>query len=104
MTFSYTFKNKPFEYHNGGLWPMLTGFYVADLCNRGRTELAEIYLSGINQANALEHEDESWSFPEFVHGEKLTPGGTRHQGWSAAACLIGTHCLDGQRIFQINHD
>ncbi|MEX2365002.1 MAG: glycoside hydrolase 100 family protein, partial [Pseudohongiellaceae bacterium] len=23
MTFSYTFKNKPYEYHNGGLWPML---------------------------------------------------------------------------------
>lgn len=35
MTFSYEFKNQPHEYHNGGLWPLLTGFYAADLAMAG---------------------------------------------------------------------
>lgn len=38
MTFSYTFKNEPYQYHNGGLWPMISGFYAADLAARGKLE------------------------------------------------------------------
>lgn len=104
MTFSYTFKNKPHEYHNGGLWPMLTGFYVADLARRGKGSLAQQYLAGIHQANALESDEEAWSFPEFVHGRKFTPGGTRKQGWSAAAALIGHWTIKGKSLFRIDHD
>jgi len=104
VMFSYTFKNKPFEFHNGGLWPMVTGFYVADLARRQQTEAAKKYLQAIHQANALTMEGEAWGFPEFVHGQKLTPGGTRHQGWSAAAAIIGQHTLDGQPVLRIDGD
>jgi hypothetical protein len=81
---------------------MVTGFYVADLARRQQTEAAKKYLQAIHQANALTMEGEAWGFPEFVHGQKLTPGGTRHLGWSAAAAIIGRHALDGQLIFRIN--
>jgi hypothetical protein len=101
MMFSYTFKNKPYEFHNGGLWPMVTGFYVADLSRRGRTDAAQGYLRAIHRANALPMEGEAWSFPEFVHGQKFTAGGTRHQGWSAAGAVIGHHALDGQAVFRM---
>ena len=104
VMFSYTFKNKPYEFHNGGLWPMVTGFYVADLAQRQRTKQAKKYLQAIHRANAMTMEGEAWGFPEFVHGEKLTPGGTRHQGWSAAGAFIGHHALLGESIFRINHD
>ena len=104
VMFSYTFKNKPYEFHNGGLWPMVTGFYVADLARRQHTEAAKKYLQAIHQANALTMEGEAWGFPEFVHGQKLTPGGTRHQGWSAAAAIIGQHALDGQPVLRIDGD
>ena len=104
MTFSYTFKNKPYEYHNGGLWPMLTGFYVADLARRGKQTLAEKYLHGIHQANALACDKQEWCFPEFVHGKKLIPGGTHLQGWSAAAAIIGSQALQGINLFRIDHD
>ena len=102
VMFSYTFKNKPYEFHNGGLWPMVTGFYVADLARRQRTKQAEKYLQAIHQANRLTMDGEAWGFPEFVHGQKFTPGGTRHQGWSAAAAVIGHHALNGQHVFRIN--
>jgi hypothetical protein len=102
VMFSYTFKNKPYEYHNGGLWPMVTGFYVADLARRQKTQQAGDYLQGLHRANALVMENEAWGFPEFVHGQKFTPGGTRHQGWSAAGAILGHHALQGRDIFRID--
>lgn len=101
VSFSYQFRNQPYEYHNGGLWPMLTGFYVADLAQRGQTEQAERFLNGIHWANSLAMDGEGWSFPEFVHGRDFKPGGTRQQGWSAAAAVIGKHALEGIPLFRI---
>ncbi|MGD2075028.1 MAG: glycoside hydrolase 100 family protein [Gammaproteobacteria bacterium] len=102
MMFSYTFKNRPFEFHNGGLWPLVTGFYVADLAARGRDEQARRYLGGLHRANALPMEGEDWSFPEYVHGQRLEAGGTRHQGWSAAAAVLGHHAVQGEAPFRID--
>jgi glycogen debranching enzyme len=99
MTFSYVFKNNPNEYHNGGLWPMVTGFYAADLARRGKLELARHYLEGVHRANALPMEGADWSFPEFLHGEKHTPGGAMKLGWSAAAAVIAHHAVEGQPVF-----
>jgi len=99
VSFSFTFKNKPYEFHNGGLWPFVTGFYVADLAKRGKTELAETYLRNIDAANRLSAQDnDEWGFYEYIHGKNHTPGGTRHQGWSAAASVMAHHALDGQYI------
>jgi hypothetical protein len=100
MTFSYTFKNKPHEYHNGGLWPVITGLYVADLAIRGRRNLARNYLEGIRRANALESDGKKWTFPEYVHGKKHTPEGTPRLGWSAAGAVIGHEVLNGRSLFQ----
>ncbi len=100
MSFSYAFKNKPFEYQNAGLWPMVTGLYVAALAQRGKFDLARRFLKGIHQANALAMGGEKWSFPEYVHGKLFTPGGTRLQAWSASAAIIGHHALEGKSLFQ----
>jgi hypothetical protein len=102
VMFSYSFKNRPYEFHNGGLWPMVTGFYVADLARRQRLEEARRYLHGIHRANALVMDSEAWAFPEYVHGRQFTPGGTRHQGWSAAAAVIGHNAVQGRGPFRID--
>jgi len=93
MSFSFIFKNKPYQYHNGGLWQMITGFYVLDLARRGKRQRAEQYLEGINAANFRGKDGEEWGFYEFLHGKTFEPMGTRHQGWSAAAGVIGYHAL-----------
>ncbi len=103
MMFSYSFKNHPFEFHNAGLWPMLTGFYVADLAQRGQAELGRAYLEGIHQANALEVNGDPWGFPEFIHGQRYTAGGTSYQGWSAAAAVMGHHALEGRPPLRFNY-
>jgi glycogen debranching enzyme len=101
VMFSKSFKNHPYEYQNGGLWPMITGFYVADLARRGLRQEATGYLEAIHRANSLEMGGAGWGFPEFVNGRTLRPGGTREQGWSAAAALIGHHALRGSPVFRI---
>jgi glycogen debranching enzyme len=98
-TFSYTFKNRPYEYHNSGLWPMLTGFYVIDLVRQNEMQAARKFLGGINKANRLEMEDEPWGFPEYVHGKNFTPGGARRQGWSAAGAILAHTAVEGRPLF-----
>jgi hypothetical protein len=104
MTFSYNFKNKPYEFHNGGLWPMITGFYLADLARRGRTDRAHHYLDAIHTANAMEQDGTAWRFCEFIHGKDYVPGGTPRQCWNAAGAVIGQHALEGKPLFRINHE
>lgn len=99
LTFSHTFKNSPQEYHNGGLWPMVTGFYAASLFERGKTELGDKYLEGIHRANRRAQDGNEWSFPEYLHGETHRPGGTRHMSWSAAAAVIADRYAHGDRLF-----
>lgn len=101
VTFSYEFKNEPHEYHNGGRWPLVTGFHVADLARRDQLDRARSYLQGIHRANRSPDEDgEPWSFPEFLHGTEHTPGGTRDLAWSAAAAVIGEHAVRGEPILR----
>ncbi len=105
MTFSYEFKNEPFEYHNGGLWPMVNGFYAASLAFRGQDEKAGRVLRAVHEANRKpakyeDQDDESpWSFPEYLHGKKLTAGGVHPMGWSAAGALIADAYMQGKRLF-----
>lgn len=87
VSFSFSFKNKPYEFHNGGLWPMITGFYALDLALRGKKDIAQKYLEGINAANLKSDEDE-WGFYEFINGETHKPRGMKHQGWSASAGVM----------------
>ena len=81
---------------------MLSGFYVADLARRKKSNQAKRYLSAINKANAMPMNDTSWSFPEFIHGKTFQPGGNQYQGWSAAATIIGTETIAGKNLFRID--
>jgi len=104
ITFSYSFKNRPYEFHNGGLWPMITGFYVADLARRGKLIHAEKMLDSIHRANAMAMDGRPWSFPEYVNGQTFLPGGNSYQCWSASAALMGHYAMTGKKVFSIHED
>jgi glycogen debranching enzyme len=99
--FTYTFRNQPYEYQNGGLWPLITGFYVADLATRGKDDRAARLLDALHTANSLPYDGEPWSFPEYLDGKTLQPDGAHPQGWSAAAAVIGHHAVAGDGVFRI---
>ncbi len=80
------FRNLPGRYHNGGLWPMITGFWALAARRLDHPELGERLRAGICSANRRG----DWGFHEYLDAESGEPGGARHQAWSAAAELIAT--------------
>src|SRR6266700_4283118 len=81
-------KNMPYRYHNGGLWPVLTGLEVMGLVRHGAWERARHVLTAINAANAKGSENSRWEFAEYHHGQTHLPMGTKHLAWSAAAGVL----------------
>ncbi len=89
--------NLPEQYHNGGIWPFVGGFYVAALVKTGRIDEARRQLQKLAEANRLGIEQE-WEFNEWCHGRSGQPMGYPHQAWSAGMYVFAYHCVAGGRL------
>ncbi|GHF53593.1 glycogen debranching enzyme [Deinococcus metalli] len=77
--------NLPDQYHNGGVWPMIGGFYVAALVAAGRHDEARRQLGRLAELNHLSRTPgRDWDFTEWAHGVSGRPSGFAGQSWSAA--------------------
>jgi glycogen debranching enzyme len=84
-------QNQPHQYHNGGIWLFVGGFWVLALAMLGKRELARAELAKLAHANSLD----GWRFTEWFHGRTLEPKGMAGQSWNAAAFLLAKNVLDG---------
>ncbi len=84
-------QNQPHQYHNGGIWPLVGGFWVLTLAMLGERELARAELRKLAWANSLD----GWRFTEWFHGRTLEPMGMGGQSWNAATFLLARRALDG---------
>jgi glycogen debranching enzyme len=82
-------QNFVWQYHNGGIWPMVGGFWIAALARQGRVEEARAELLKLARVCALR----DWAFTEWLHGKTLAPRGMPGQSWNAAAFLIAQHAI-----------
>ena len=80
----YEFRNHPYEFHNGGSWPMVNGFFGMALAMNNNFEEAERLLSKLNASNSLEN----YSFYENFNSETGQPNGVAFCSWSAAATVL----------------
>jgi glycogen debranching enzyme len=94
-------QNLVFQYHNGGIWPMVGGFWVAALVSSGRKRQAAAELVKLAHACAVKN----WSFTEWLHGRTLMPRGMPGQSWNAAAYLMAERAvIDGlDPFFRTTH-
>ncbi len=87
--------NNPGEYHNGGIWPFICGFYVAALVAAKRYSLAKEKLSALTQlirkSNTTELE---YGFNEWIKAQDGQPKGQDWQTWSAALYLYAAKCVE----------
>ena len=81
-------QNHAWQYHNGGIWPMVGGFWVAALAEVDATE-ARTELLKLARACALRN----WAFTEWLHGRTLAPRGMPGQSWNAAVFLIAQNAV-----------
>lgn len=80
----YEFRNFPYEFHNGGSWPMVNGFYALGILAHSENEKANFILENINKANAVQ----GYSFFENFNTNTTAPNGVSYCAWSAAAGVI----------------
>jgi glycogen debranching enzyme len=89
-------QNLAWQYHNGGIWPMVGGFWVVALVAAGRRQQAAQELVRLARACALKN----WAFTEWLHGKTLAPRGMPGQSWNAAAYLMAERAVtDGRDPF-----
>jgi hypothetical protein len=92
-------QNYAWQYHNGGIWPFVGGFWVAALAESRLREKALAELVKLARANALD----GWAFNEWLHGRTFAPSGMRGQSWNAAALLIAERAVaTGRPLFALN--
>ena len=87
--------NNPGEYHNGGIWPFIGGFYVAALVAAKRFKLAEEKLAELTKCVKLSlSENLKFGFNEWIKAQNGKPMGQDWQTWSAAMYLYAAKCVE----------
>lgn len=108
--------NQPGEYHNGGIWPFICGFYIAALVAAKRFSLAEeklIILTDCIRKTNYETENSQnvnskvdfdknsvgnqFGFNEWIKAQDGEPKGQNWQTWSAAMYLYAAKCVEERK-------
>ncbi|BAV07067.1 Alkaline and neutral invertase [Filimonas lacunae] len=90
--YAFHFRNRPHEFHNGGLWPVWNGFLVMALAQTGNQALASRLALSLHQVN--QHPQSP--FNECFHGLTALPCGVPQCAWSAAGSVIAECALSGK--------
>ncbi|MCY3719004.1 MAG: hypothetical protein OXG07_05535 [Anaerolineaceae bacterium] len=94
--------NLPYQYHNGGIWPMVGGFHIAALVCHGWLDEAGRLLYALAESLRQAADRSLWGFNEWLHGESGNPMGFDDQAWSAALFLYADHCLQREDTLFFN--
>ena len=91
--------NRPGEYHNGGVWPFVCGFYVAGLVKAGHMKLAKERFAALTHLCRLSvNPDLDFGFNEWINARHGTPAGQDWQTWSAAMYLYAAECVEKRKV------
>lgn len=90
----YELHNRPGMYHNGGIWPFVSGFHVAAMVAAGRPGLARRKLLALTDLVARAKDPGlEFGFNEYLRAQDGAPGGHDWQSWSAAMYLYAAACV-----------
>jgi hypothetical protein len=94
----YSHYNNPGDYHNGGIWPFICGFYIAALVAAKRFKLAEKKLLALTQIlKSSSSNNLTYGFNEWVKAQDGKPMGQDWQTWSAALYLYAAKCVEEKK-------
>lgn len=93
--------NRPGDYHNGGIWPFVCGFYVAAVLAAGFYDLAEHKLEALTElVRPSQDRALAFGFNEWIRAQDGSPQGNDWQTWSASMYLYAATCVERkQAIF-----
>ncbi|HET7189572.1 MAG TPA: glycoside hydrolase 100 family protein [Gemmatimonadaceae bacterium] len=87
------FRNRPHEYHNGGIWPIWLGWLSLALARHGR--IADV----VRLDDALRRRlNADYRFEEYLHGVTGAPGGVTGMAYSATGLLFTAEARAPRRL------
>jgi hypothetical protein len=87
--------NLPGAYHNGGIWPFVSGFYIAALAHTGLTSLAAERLNALTDTVRQSRRGGlAFGFNEWYQAQTGLPQGQDWQTWSAAVYLYALESVE----------
>ena len=90
--------NLPGDYHNGGVWPFVCGFYIAALTAAGRHRLAQKKFEALTKLiQPARLAKVAFGFNEWFKAQDGKPKGQDWQTWSAAMYLYAAECIHSKR-------
>jgi hypothetical protein len=88
----------PGEYHNGGVWPFICGFYISAIVAAGKYRLAEKKLEALTRlARPAREAQAEYGFNEWFRAQDGTPCGQDWQSWSAAMYLYAATSVEKKK-------
>ena len=90
----YSEFNQPGNYHNGGIWPFISGFYIAALVANKKYDLAEKKLLALTKLIKIaKNKKLEFGFNEWYRAQNGKPMGQDWQTWSASNFLYAARCV-----------
>lgn len=94
----YSEFNQPGDYHNGGIWPFISGLYVAALVAAKKYDLAEKKLLELTKLiTKARNKKLEYGFNEWYKAQDGKPMGQDWQTWSASNYLYAARCVAERR-------
>ncbi len=82
--YSYSFKNTPHHFHNGGIWPIMSGWLALGLKSQGQSDAAERIFSGLEGLLA----QDDYQFSEYYDSLDLKANGKKPLSYSATGYIF----------------
>ncbi|MEZ4859102.1 MAG: glycoside hydrolase 100 family protein [Flavobacteriaceae bacterium] len=83
--YSFTFKNHPGDFHNGGIWPVWMGLFCLGLAKNGMNK--EVKKMVVSFSETV-RENPHWDFQEYFNAKTLLVGGKTKMGYTAAGIVF----------------
>ncbi|MFW5847080.1 MAG: glycoside hydrolase 100 family protein [Nanoarchaeota archaeon] len=93
----FEFRNKPGFYHNGGLWPLVQGFFIFSLVKQGEKKKARELLEEFSK----NLKKDNYEFHEYFDSNQYKPRGIKEMGFSASGYIIAyLSVIKNKKIFR----
>ncbi len=83
--YSFSFKNKPGAFHNGGIWPVWMGLFCLGLTKNDMQKETEAIITSFTQTIS---ENPDWDFQEYINAQTLKVGGKTQMGYTASGVVF----------------
>ncbi len=87
--YSYAFKNAPYNFHNGGIWPVWMGLFCLGLANNDLNEDLQAIISDFERIT----KNADWDFQEYITSNNLQLKGKTQMGFTASGIVFMYHAV-----------